>query len=88
MEKVTTNNLTNENLSLNNRKNLILEGIVEIISSNDNNIYVKLKDTTLFVTGSNIHITKLDVSLGTLHAEGVFDSFKYGKTNFIKRIFK
>ena len=89
MEKTINNNISNENLNLVNRKNITLEGIVEVIASSENNIYLKLKDTTLTITGNNINIKKLDVSSGILQAEGTFDSIKFGKSgNIFKRIFK
>lgn len=78
-----------ENIILNNRKNLHIDGVVEIISTSENSLYMKLKDTFLSVSGENIHITKLDVSTGIIEADGKFLNFKYGKTgNILKRIFK
>lgn len=95
MEKIVTpnnthtSNISNESLNLINRKSISIEGIVEIIASNDNNICLKLKDTLLNITGSNINIIKLDISSGLLQAEGNFDSIKYGKSgNIFKRLFK
>ena len=92
MEKTTIkqleNNITNENISLINRKNLKMTGILEIISSSENGIYLKVKDNNLTILGNNIHITKLDIENKILEAEGVFESFKYGKSNIFKRIFK
>jgi len=88
MEK-TTNTQTNNNLILKNRKYITLDGINQIISSNENNIFAKLKDTSIYITGNQIHITRLDIEQGILEAEGIFDSIKYGKsTNIFKRIFK
>ena len=78
-----------ETLTLFNRKSLKLEGIVEINSSSETLLSAKLKDTTLIITGQNLHITKLDVNLGILDIEGDVDSIKYGKSaNIFKRIFK
>lgn len=95
MEKTTTilkENKTatiNELLSLSNRNTLHLSGILEVISTSDNELYLKLKDTTLSITGTNIHISKLDVQSGDLEATGNFDSIKYGKSkNIFKRLFK
>ena len=84
----TNSNITNELVQLTNRKTLKLEGILDIISSSENGIYIKLKDTNLSVVGSNIHINKLDIANGILEADGQFDYFKYGKVNLFKRIFK
>ena len=91
MEKVinNTNTTNNESLNLISRKNLTIEGIVEIIASSDSTILLKLKDTNLSITGNNINITKLDINTGILQAEGIFESIKYGKSgNIFKRIFK
>lgn len=93
MEKITNqenkSNNIQENLILNNRKNLKLEGIVEVLATSDSILNLKLKDTNLVVSGENINILKLDVNLGILEAEGKFDAFKFGKSaNLFKRIFK
>lgn len=89
IEKKDNNQHYNENITLTNRKELHLNGIIEIISTSDNSLYLKLKDTHLCISGENIHICKLDVNAGTLEAEGNFLSFKYGKTgNIFKRVFK
>lgn len=90
MEKTTLESPKyNESLTLTNRKVLKLDGIVEINSSSETQLSVKLKDTTLNIIGSNMHIIKLDVEMGTLEVEGLISLIKYGKNeNFFKRIFK
>lgn len=89
IEKINEKNTISENLTLTNRKTLKLEGIVEINSSNETLLSVKLKDTTLTITGQNMHISRLDVNLGILDIDGNIDCIKYGKNpNIFKRIFK
>ncbi len=90
MEKTTlSQNQTPELLSLDNRKNLHLTGILEVISSSDTQILAKLKDSTLNISGTNINITRLDTADGTLDATGDFNAITYGKkVGFLKRIFK
>lgn len=92
MEKINNNidkKPTNETLSLDNRSLLKLTGIAEIISSSDTQISLKTDNSGAIITGQDIHITKLDISSGTLEAEGTFDSIKYGKSgNIFKRLFK
>ena len=90
MEKKTLETLKyNENLTLENRKTLKVAGIQEVCNSSENNICIKLKDTTLTILGTNIHITKLDVNSGILEADGEFNSIKYGKpANIFRKIFK
>ena len=81
--------LINENLTLNNRKNLHIDGIQEVVATSENNLSLKLKDMFLNITGENIHITKLDISTGILEADGEFTNIKYGKSsNILKRLFK
>ena len=90
MEKnaLAEKNKINESLSLINRKNLKLEGIVEINSSSETLLSIKLKDTSLTITGQDLHITRLDISLGILEVDGMVDSIKYGKqANIFKRFF-
>lgn len=92
MEKINNNidkKQTNETLSLDNRSILKLTGIAEIISSSDTQISLKTGSSGAIITGQDIRITKLDISNGTLEAEGTFDSIKYGKSgNIFKRLFK
>jgi sporulation protein YabP len=79
----------NENITLANRRSLHIDGIIEIISTSENNLNMKMKDTFLNIIGENIHITKLDISTGILEAEGNFINIKYGKnSNILKRFFK
>lgn len=90
MEKQTTETSKhNENLNLDNRKKLNITGIIEVTNSSESTICIKLKDTTLTITGSEIHITKLDINAGILEAEGLFQNIKYGKqANLFRKILK
>jgi hypothetical protein len=79
-----------ENIILNNRTHLHIDGIIEIISTSETGLLMKLKDTSLTVSGTDIHISKLDIDSGVLEADGNFLNFKYGNKsgNIFKRIFK
>lgn len=84
-----TSKKINENLILENRKKIKIDGIIEILASNDSSISLKMQDTNLLINGSNINITKLDITTGTIEAEGLFESIKFGKSgNIFKRLFK
>lgn len=80
----------NSNIILNNRKTLNLTGVDEVISSNENSIYLKVSGVKLQILGSNITITKLDTDNHILESTGMFDSLKFMQPNerFFKRIFK
>jgi sporulation protein YabP len=90
MEKTTQNsNKIEESLTLDNRKSIKLSGIIEVTNSSENTICAKLKETTVTIIGTNIHITKLDINCGILEANGEFNSIKYGKSaNIFRKIFK
>ena len=92
MEKILkdeTHNRNNESLLIQCRKTLKIEGIVEVVSTSDSLLNLKLKDTSLTITGEQINIEKLDINLGILEANGKFVSIKYGKSgNIFKRLFK
>ena len=92
MEKTNTNfskQALNESLSIINRNTLSISGINEVVSSSETQLYLKVHDTGLVISGQNIHINKIDIESGVLDATGDFDSIKYGKSgNIFKRIFK
>ena len=92
MEKSLNKNIEKPNsIILNNRTNLTLTGISEIISSNDKQLLLKTNNTHLTITGNDINITKLIVETGDLEATGRFHSIIYSgreKKNFLKRLFK
>ena len=78
-----------ENITLSNRNKFTLEGVIEVISSSENGLYLKVQDNNMTITGSNIHIEKLDIENKILECSGNFDCIKYGKSgNIFKRIFK
>ncbi len=78
-------------LSLTERNNINVSGVVKVLSSNNNTIILKLKDTDLTLCGSNLSIENF--SDGQININGTLDSLKYSKTTklkegFFKRIFK
>lgn len=78
-----------ENLNLSNRTNLKMDGVIEITSSSETLLLIKLKDTSLSINGKDLHISRLDISSGQLEIEGYIECIKYGKSgNIFKRIFK
>lgn len=78
-------------LSLIDRNNINISGVVKVLSSNNSTVILKLKDTNLNLTGSNLSIDNF--SDGNITISGTLDSLKYSKTTkikegFFKRIFK
>lgn len=79
----------NEKIILTNRSQFSIEGVLEVISSSENEINIKVQDNNMTILGNNIHIEKLDTTNKILECSGNFDCIKYGKSgNFFKRFFK
>lgn len=82
-------------LSLENRKNLILTGILEVISFDDQKIFLNTKLGNLSIKGEGLKMNKLDVQNGDVIIIGTILSMIYNgknvakkKENIIKRIFQ
>ena len=91
MEKMTKESTKygDENLILNKRTEIKLDGIIEINYSNESSISAKLHDTNITILGNNLHVQKIDTEHGILEAIGNIEVIKYGKSqNIFKRMFK
>ena len=92
MEQSNNKNImTTNNIILNNRSNIALTGISEVISTNAKQLLLNTNNTKLTITGNNINITKLVIETGELEATGSFDSITYSgntKKTILNRIFK
>ncbi|MBE6050098.1 MAG: sporulation protein YabP [Clostridium sp.] len=82
------------NISLENRKKLILTGVIEVIEFSDKEITLSTNLGNLNVKGENLKIDKLDVQNGDVIIRGSVNSIIYSgkgikknKPNIIKRIF-
>lgn len=78
-------------ISLVERQNLCVTGVMKVNSANNNCVSLKLKEGDLNVLGSNLNITVFGEN--SIELTGDVDSLKYSKTNkektnFFKRIFK
>ena len=91
----TKNELQNDvDLMLWNRKKLNLQGIEDVISFDELNVYLITKDGHLSIDGTDLHITTLDVSAGKMIIEGYIRSIIYNdkeqltKNGFFAKVFK
>lgn len=80
---------------LENRKKLILTGVEEVISFDDEKILLNTNLGFLTIKGSDLKMNKLDVQNGDVVVTGIIDSIVYsGKTlkkekeNIISRLFR
>ena len=92
MEQQKEKNTTS--IALKNRSSLNIDGVSDIISSDENSIYLNTADGTLTVEGADLRIISIDVSGGYMNVEGKVDSLVYNdrtqtqKSGFLARMFK
>ena len=83
---------TNHFVNIINREKIEVQGASEVMSSTDKEIIAKLQDSFIFVTGTNLSISKLVPEEGLLVASGNISGLKYEnrltKKSFLKKVFK
>lgn len=86
----TANQVRPHSLLLENRKKLNLTGVESVQSFNEREVFLKLTDGVLNITGINLSVEKLNVEDGNLTVLGEISGIKYNvkKTNLLGRIFK
>jgi len=57
-------------LNLENRENLLLTGIVEVLGFDETNLMLETTLGVLAIDGQGLHIAKLNVDNGEMHVEG------------------
>lgn len=81
-----------ERIIIDDRKSIIINGATKVISTTQTQAIVEIEDTNLLVSGTNIEVTKLDLSNKEVEFAGNINSVKYlsktEKTPLLKRIFK
>lgn len=86
--------LNRESLELIERKRLVIKGVREIGSFNDEEVVVCFDDSELSIRGIGLHINKIDVNSGELNLQGEEITalcYSYGiqrQEGFLSRIFK
>jgi len=86
---------TSHNLSMNDRKNLIVSGVKKIENFDNEEFVVDTVMGVLTIKGENLELIKLDTLQGNISIKGKIDSFDYkddfkSKSNqgIINRLFK
>ncbi len=87
-EKISTE------LVLKNRAALNISGVCDIISSDENSVFLNTADGALEIGGSELHIISMNVSSGVMLIEGRIDTISYHdkqepkKSGFLARMFR
>lgn len=83
------------NLMLENRKKLTINGVIEVINFNENQILLNTDVGTMIVKGKELKMNKLDVQNGDVVITGKVDAFLYTsdkskvkKDSIISRLFR
>lgn len=84
------------NIALESRKKLVLTGVVEVFSFDDEKISVNTNQGVLTIKGQNLKMNKLDVQNGEVVIVGTVDSCVYStidvkqknKESILARLFK
>lgn len=84
----------NQNIILENRKNLKVYGVNDVNSFNEEQIVATTILGFLTIKGSKLHVQKFNIKTKELNITGKIDELKYKNTNenenksFFKKIFK
>lgn len=83
------------NLTLENRKKLVLTGVVEVISFDEEKILLNTTQGMLTIKGNELKMNKLDVQNGDVIIAGTVNSFVYtgseakqDKESILAKLFK
>lgn len=82
------------NLILENRKNLVLTGVTDVDSFDENSILLYTELGELVIRGKKLHINVMNVETGDLSVEGDISALVYGdrdrkkKASLIGKLFK
>ncbi len=84
----------NHNAILENRKRLLLSGVTDVDSFNENQMILFTELGELMIKGKNLHINEMNVETGDFSVEGDIWALIYGdkdknqRLGFLKKIFK
>jgi len=82
------------NVIMESRRNLVVSGVMDIDSFDEQTVVVFTEQGELTISGSNLHINKIDVDTGDLLMEGEIDTLAYSdnqprqKGGFLTRLFR
>ncbi len=79
-------------VTIDNRKRIMLSGILEVVSSQDKAVVCKIAGKVVYIFGKELRVSKLSLEEGTLIVDGEIDGLSYkdaqSSKSFFKRIFK
>jgi len=87
---------TRHTLLMDNRANLSLTGIVDVLSFDEETIVTESQQGVLIISGKDLHVVRLNLEVGELEIDGHISNlayedesiFKQNKSTFFGKIFK
>ena len=77
MDKIDSLNNLNHNITINERKNIIISGVKKIESFDYEEFLLETTMGNIVIKGSELEIIKLDTYQGTVSIKGVINSLNY-----------
>lgn len=77
MDKDTVNNLISHNVTISDRKNILISGVKKIESFDNEEFLMETNMGYVLVKGSELEIIKLDTYQGNVSIKGKFNSLNY-----------
>ena len=77
MENNSTLNVGTHNISVSERKNIVISGVKKIDSFDDEEFLIQTSMGYLFLKGEGLEIIKLDTYQGNISIKGKINSFNY-----------
>ena len=69
----------NHKLVLNNRKNGLVTGVLDVLSFNLNEILLETEQGMLMVKGTDLHVNRVNLAKGAIDLSGHIDSVAYSE---------
>ena len=92
MEKNQTQSRTlNHSITIDNNKNAVITGVVEVVSSTDRAVVARTDTISFQLLGESLRVSKLDLGDKICHVEGSIYKLEYnrnGGKGLMKRLFK
>lgn len=77
-----------QKLILDNRKNLSLTGVEDVLGFNEETVSLNTTAGDLIVKGAKLHISKLDLDKGEVEIDGLVSFLQYTENKSDKKFFQ
>ena len=88
MRENQTTKILNHIVTIDNRRKIMLTGVIEVVSSTDKTVITKTQTHSININGEGLRIDKLNLDENILIIEGSINELKYVVKNKSKNIFK